>query len=126
MQISDRWQLWHGLGAAVENTVIAHGSCWRAGPPRPARAIDERTRARHAAVHELLDQGVSLFACARQLGWALNTVKRYARAESADELRPAPSIPSDAGRSLPPPARISRSSPSTFARRSPNAVATSW
>jgi transposase len=90
VQISDRWHLWHGLGAAVEKTAIAHGSCWRAGPPSPARAIDERTRARHAVVHELLDQGVGLLECARQLGWALNTVKRYARAESADELRRPP------------------------------------
>jgi hypothetical protein len=90
VQVSDRWHLWHGLGAAVEKTVIAHGSCWRAGPPSPARPIDERTRARHTAVHELPDQGVGLLECARQLGWALNTVKRYARAATADQLRRPP------------------------------------
>jgi hypothetical protein len=35
----------------------------------------ERARACHAAVHELLAQGVELLECARRLGWALNTVK---------------------------------------------------
>lgn len=90
MQVSDRWHLWHGLGGAVEKTVIAHGSCWRAGPPSPARVIDERTRSRHAAVHELLDQGAGLLECARRLGWALNTVKRYARAATAEQLQRPP------------------------------------
>jgi hypothetical protein len=54
------------------------------------RAIDQRTRARHAAVHELLDQGVGLLECARRLGWALNTVKRYARAATAEHLARPP------------------------------------
>lgn len=106
VQVSDRWHLWHGLAAAVEKTVVAHCACWRpdpvAGPAgtatgataqsgaRPARAIDERTRARHAAVHDLLGQGVGLLECSRRLGWALHTVKRYARAATADELQRPP------------------------------------
>jgi hypothetical protein len=90
VQVSDRWHLWHGLGGAVEKTVIAHNSCWRAGSCGSTRPIDERTRARHAAVHALLGQGVGLLECARRLGWALNTVKRYARAATAEHLaRPA-------------------------------------
>jgi transposase len=94
VQASDRWHLWHGLAGAVEKIVIAHSTSWRAaqsspqpGPPRP---IDERTRTRHAAVHELLDQGVGLLECARRLGWALNTVKRYARAATAEQLHRPP------------------------------------
>ena len=95
-----RYILWHGLAGAVEKTVIAYSDCWRpdpatrpartpaaAGGSPPARAIDERTRARHTAVHDLLGQGVGLLDCARRLGWLLNTVKRYARADTAEQLR---------------------------------------
>ncbi len=42
------------------------------------------------AVHDLLDQGVGLLDCARRLGLALNTVKRYARASEPDQLRRPP------------------------------------
>jgi hypothetical protein len=52
--------------------------------------IDERTRARHAAVHELLGQGVGLLECTRRLGWSLNTIKRYARAATAEQLQRPP------------------------------------
>ncbi len=90
VQVSDRWHLWHGLGGAVEKTIIAHSSCWRAQPSGPGRPIDERTRTRHAAVHELLGHGVGLLECSRQLGWALNTIKRYARAATAQELQRPP------------------------------------
>jgi len=99
VQLSDRWHLWHGLGGAVEKTVIAHSTCWRTPPPQqsqpqqpsgPVRPIDERTRARHAAVHELLGQGVGLLDCSRRLGWALNTVKRYARAATPEQLARPP------------------------------------
>ena len=95
VQVSDRWHLWHNLGGAVEKTVIAHSTLLAAAQsspqPGPAvRPIDERTRTRHAAVHELLDQGVGLLECARRLGWALNTVKRYARAATAEQLQRPP------------------------------------
>ncbi len=90
MQVSDRWHLWHNLARAVEKTVVAHSRCWHTGPPRTITAREERTRSRHAAVHTLLDEGVGLLECTRRLGWALNTVKHYARAASAQALQRPP------------------------------------
>jgi transposase len=98
VQVSDRWHLWHGLAGAVEKTVVAHAGCWRMNPQRstasrataPRRAIDERTSLRHKAVHDLLQQGIGLLECSRRLGWGLNTVKRYARAATAQELHRPP------------------------------------
>nr|WP_269328512.1 ISL3 family transposase [Kineosporia babensis] len=101
VQVNDRWHLWHGLGEAVEKVVVAHTPCWRPTvgkalkePPRHemwhARAIDERTAARHRMVHDLLAQGLSLMECRRRLGWGFNTVKRYARAATPEELQRPP------------------------------------
>ena len=61
------WHLGHGLGGAVENAVIAYSSCWRAVSCGPTRPIDERTRARQLAVHEILAQGVGLPEGGRRL-----------------------------------------------------------
>jgi transposase len=53
--------------------------------PRTGR-ITDRTRQRHAAVHQLLDSGRSVQAVAAELGLARNTIRRFARAASAEEL----------------------------------------
>ncbi|MER7894560.1 ISL3 family transposase [Micromonospora sp. NPDC094482] len=90
VQVSDRWHLWANLARAVEKTVVAHSGCWHQHPAGTDRPLDERTRQRHTAVHDLLGQGVGLLECARQLGWALNTVKRYARATTAEQLQRPP------------------------------------
>lgn len=78
------------------------------------------TRARHAAVHELLGQGVGLLECARRLGWALNNVKRYARATTVEKLqRPPCQQPVAAGKCrLRPshPQRLEQSRPPTCRR----------
>ena len=37
-------------------------------------------------MHHLLAEGIGPLECARRLGWALNTVKRYARAKRVEDL----------------------------------------
>lgn len=83
---SARWHLWHNLAAAVEKTVVAHPACWNTTPSPEGSALAARRRERFTAVHDLLAEGAGLLECTRRLGWALNTVKRYARAERVEEL----------------------------------------
>ena len=61
-------------------------ACWNTTPRPTGSALAERTRERFAAVHALLGEGAGLLECSRRLGWSLNTVKRYARAERVEEL----------------------------------------
>ncbi|MET8291364.1 ISL3 family transposase [Streptomyces sp. NPDC005132] len=114
LQVADRFQLWQGLGRAVETCVAAHRDCL--SNPSPGGTLPEATRlasglphddsvpvdrraerkkAAHALVHELLAQGHSRRAIARHLGWGLNTVLRYANAanwqDTIRENRPRPS-----------------------------------
>jgi hypothetical protein len=64
--------------------------CIQARTPATAVACPQCAQpTQRAAVHALLEQGIGLLECARRLGWALNTVKRYARAATADDLRRA-------------------------------------
>ena len=106
IQIADRWHLWHNLGEAVERAVSRHrehlpaaiaaqaappvtGTAQEPAPvpaaPRDGR-IAERTRARHADVHRLLAEGRNLRETAAALGLSRNTVRRFARAASPEEL----------------------------------------
>jgi transposase len=91
VQVSDRWHLWHGLGEAGWKEVAAHSACWAeaAGIPLQDGKLAETTLERWQQVRDLRSQGVGLADCARRLGLALNTVKRYDRAEAPERLRRA-------------------------------------
>jgi transposase len=113
IQVADRFHLWKNLGEAVEATVVAHHACLREPEPEPSaakaapppapeapqpmpdgaldacgreRRLVTRTRERFAAVQELRAQGLSLGAISRQLGLDHGTVRRFARANTVDEL----------------------------------------
>ena len=70
----------------------AHSTCWAAVLEAP---LYEGPRARTTLerwqqVHGLLDQGVGQLECARRLQLALNTVKRYARADQPERMLRVP------------------------------------
>lgn len=103
VQISDRWH----LTQAALKEVGGQASCWgKFGPPLPEGKRATTTRERWKQVHDLLDQGVGLLACARRLGVSLNTVKRYAPLRRAGPHGPRPRLPVQSRRPLPrPPAQ---------------------
>jgi transposase len=106
IQVADRWHLWHNLGEAVERAVSRHrehlpaAAAAQAAPPTAGTApepapvpaapragrIADRTRARHADVHRLLAEGRNVCQTAATLGLSRNTVRRFARATSPEEL----------------------------------------
>ncbi|GAB2331485.1 hypothetical protein [Streptomyces variabilis] len=90
MQVGDRRHLWHGLAETALKEIGAHASCWSKFGPPLREGKRAATRERWQQVHDLLDQSVSLLACARRLGVWLNTVKRYARHSVPDRMVRAP------------------------------------
>jgi len=109
IQVADRWHLWHNLAQHVEKTVAQHHRCLTQPavpeplepPPDPDlaqvaadvtatraenRAIVVRTRQRYAAVQALVAQGKGIKPIMRELGLAKETVRRFARASSVEEL----------------------------------------
>jgi transposase len=107
IQVADRWHLWHNLGEAVERAVSRHrehlpaaAAAARAEVPAAAEAlrltpspevprsgrIADRTRARHADVHRLLAESRGYREIAATLGLSRNTVRRFARATSPEDL----------------------------------------
>ncbi|WP_268977967.1 ISL3 family transposase [Streptomyces sp. GS7] len=92
VQVGDRWHVWRNLSEAALSEVKAHSSCWATVLDAPLydgpRA--QTTLERWHQVHDLLDQGVGLLECARRLQLALNTVKRYARADRPERMLRVP------------------------------------
>ncbi|MGY3200274.1 transposase-like protein [Streptomyces sp. TE5632] len=83
---------WNGLCEAVDREVKAHSCCWA---PVFGQQLYEGPRAqstleRWHQVHDLLERGVGLLECARRLQLALNTVKRYARADRPEQMLRVP------------------------------------
>ncbi|WP_342354250.1 ISL3 family transposase [Streptomyces inhibens] len=102
LQVADRWHLWHNLGEAAEKCVYWHRGCLRPTPAQPEEPQEEaepaaspwptghrfaeRTRAKHATIHALLAAGHSKRSVTRQLGMTLNTILRFSRAATAEEM----------------------------------------
>lgn len=99
VQIADLWHVWHNLAEAVKRLVSRHNACLRDPEPAPGSApevvrppvsrtgrLAARVEQHHAAVHALLDEALSVRAVARRLELSRNTVRRYARAGTWEEL----------------------------------------
>jgi transposase len=108
IQVADRWHLWHNLAQHVEKLVARHRGCLREPEPSesppptdPTAGVDpvqvaakrvedsvlvRRTRQRYAAVQALRAQGKGIKPIMRELGLAKETVRRFYRASSVEEL----------------------------------------
>jgi transposase len=110
IQVADRWHLWHNLAGHVEKEVARHRGCLQepgAAPQPPpagrvpdlqqaaaaaeaarteASALARRTRDRYEQVQALRAQGKGIKPIMRELGLAKETVRRFYRAASVDEL----------------------------------------
>ncbi|WP_323185475.1 ISL3 family transposase [Streptomyces sp. NBC_01214] len=106
VQVADRWHLWHNLSEAAERSVSQHRRCLHVLVPiapqpdtEPAPAAEpatspwatssryaDRTRARHATIHALIEAGHSRRSIQRQLGMTYRTVQRFADAARPEDL----------------------------------------
>ncbi|MEV4362696.1 ISL3 family transposase [Nonomuraea sp. NPDC049625] len=115
IQIADRFHLWQNLCDMVEKTVIACRADLRQPHPDDAEPAQEnsgdqqldnaltpepmpdqtpatecrlivRTRERYAAVQELAAKGWTISAIARKLRLDRHTIRKFARAESVEDL----------------------------------------
>jgi transposase len=103
--VADRWHLVHNLADALERFAVRVLALVRrqlkaeetasatseivptvkAASLAPCR-LKERTERRHAEIHELLDQGLTITAISRRLRLHRKTVYRFAAAEVAADL----------------------------------------
>lgn len=110
VQVADRWHLWHNLAEQVEKTIAAHHSCLREqktpsevpdgaahvnltavaeavhAARRANSALVARSTARYDAVQALKAQGKGIKPIMRELGLAKETVRKFYRGTSAEEL----------------------------------------
>jgi transposase len=113
IQVADRWHIYHNLAGHVEKAVARHRGCLEEPAPEPdphepagsqpapdlqqaaaaaaaRRAEDSalavRTRQRYEQVQALRTQGKGIKPIMRETGLAKETVRRFYRAASADEL----------------------------------------
>ena len=113
IQVADRFHLWQNLCQAVEKTVLScradlrepipgpgdpepgdpeppgPGSDVPAQPAGPAAGqgrLATRSRERHAAIHDLLAQGRNYTQISELLGLTRHTVRKFARAATAEQV----------------------------------------
>jgi transposase len=124
IQVADRFHLWQNLCDAVEKTVLSCRADLRepspgpgdpesavagsgilaetAGPAAGNGRLAARSRERHAAIHDLLAQGKNYTQVSEMLGLTRHTVRKFARAATAEQVITGPS---------PRPSRLDRFAP---------------
>ncbi|MFI1175755.1 transposase [Streptomyces melanogenes] len=97
-QCADRFHLWQNLGTSVERAAGRLRSTWlppeerepspttEVLPDKDESPLTQRNRERHAAVHALMERGVGLTGIMRELRLDLETVRRYVRAVTVEEI----------------------------------------